>query len=440
MAVTATITLISSADLGELKKEDFPITISVQAVHKTYSLGDILHVYLNTSEYDAWVDVCNREDTEAPPSLAKKTFSYNSDTSNYELEIFYEDLAPIEKGQNTILVFFGDGAEFASVETSFTFIKESETGLFIGVSKLPNEYQQIEYLESTGMQYIDTGVSGNAIGTYEIKFNMLGEGYQNYEMYFAGPLSAQVPKLYLNGDTAIVADIGTAAYDLFTKDNNPHIIKITNTEILCDNIIKATYEAKSWGDQSFWLFNAAEQSNLYSTMRLYYLKMYSDGVLVRNYIPCYKKEDNISGLYDIVNNIFYENEGAGNFVAGQVIKGIAKKAIDIFIGKDGVAKRVKEAFIGINGIAKKVFEASPLIINFIIGGTSYQAEEGMTWNEWVFSEYNDINEYTTSESYIVSNGTNSAICLEDGTFVTLEDIIIKDYSYSQQLTGNMPGY
>ena len=102
------------------------------------------------------------------------------------------------------------------------------------------------------------------------------------------------------------------------------------------------------------------------------------------------------------------------------------------IGQNDVNFPYNKIYIGSN----LVYELNT-IITFTIGGISYQAEEGMTWNEWVFSEYNDINVYTTSESYIVSNGTDSAICLENGTFVTLEDIIIKDYSYSQQLTGNI---
>ncbi|MBO5179925.1 MAG: hypothetical protein J6B87_06230 [Clostridia bacterium] len=192
-------------------------------------------------------------------------------------------------------------------------------------------FKPLQYIESTGTQYIDVGISGNAIGTYEIKFNMLGEGYQNYEMYFAGPLSAQVPKLYLNGDTTIVADIGTTVYELFTKDNNAHVIKVTDTEILCDDVVKATYTAAAWGDKNFWLFSAAEQPSLYSTMRLYYLKMYSDGILVRDFIPIQDEEGNIC-LYDEVSQTKFLNQGTGNFIAGP---------------QNSPAKKVKKGYIGV---------------------------------------------------------------------------------------------
>lgn len=33
------------------------------------------------------------------------------------------------------------------------------------------------------------------------------------------------------------------------------------------------------------------------------------------------------------------------------------------------------------------------LISFTIGGTPYQAEEGMTWAEWCDSEYNTVSAY-----------------------------------------------
>ena len=263
-------------------------------------------------------------------------------TQIYENNILIRDLVPCYRKSDNVAGLYDivNNIFYTNIGTG-TFTTGEEISNFETIileHSLPEQYQELDYIESSGIQYIDTEVTGEAIGTYEIKFNMLGEGYQNYEMYFAGPLSAQVPKLYLNGDTTIVADIGTAAYNLFTKDNNPHIIKVTDTEILCDDIVKATYKAKSWGEQSFWLFNAAEQPSLYSTMQLYYLKMYSNGILVRDYIPCYKKEDNIVGLYDLVNNHFYPNANSENFIKGT--ESIYSKLFSYSLNKKYVGNKV----------------------------------------------------------------------------------------------------
>lgn len=44
--------------------------------------------------------------------------------------------------------------------------------------------------------------------------------------------------------------------------------------------------------------------------------MRKDGDLVRDFIPCYRKLDNVAGLYDMVNDEFYTNIGTGTFTLG----------------------------------------------------------------------------------------------------------------------------
>ena len=50
---------------------------------------------------------------------------------------------------------------------------------------------------------------------------------------------------------------------------------------------------------------------------LYGGKIYDNNILVRNFVPCYRKADNAIGLYDIVNKQFYDNNGTGRFVKGE---------------------------------------------------------------------------------------------------------------------------
>lgn len=51
-------------------------------------------------------------------------------------------------------------------------------------------------------------------------------------------------------------------------------------------------------------------------MRYYYLKMWLDDVLVRDYVPCYRKSDGEIGMYDLVSNSFFTNAGSGTFEKG----------------------------------------------------------------------------------------------------------------------------
>jgi hypothetical protein len=56
-------------------------------------------------------------------------------------------------------------------------------------------------------------------------------------------------------------------------------------------------------------------------MELYSLKIWDDGVLVRDFIPCVRTVGGVEtvGLYDVMPNAskcFYENGGSGVLVAG----------------------------------------------------------------------------------------------------------------------------
>ena len=57
-------------------------------------------------------------------------------------------------------------------------------------------------------------------------------------------------------------------------------------------------------------------STFYNPIKIYNLKISENGILIRNFIPCYRKSDNEIGLYDIVNNVFYTNQGTGVFLKG----------------------------------------------------------------------------------------------------------------------------
>ncbi len=50
--------------------------------------------------------------------------------------------------------------------------------------------------------------------------------------------------------------------------------------------------------------------------KLYSTKLIENGVLTRDFIPCYRKVDGVIGLYDLVTNEFFTNKGTGVFLKG----------------------------------------------------------------------------------------------------------------------------
>lgn len=66
------------------------------------------------------------------------------------------------------------------------------------------------------------------------------------------------------------------------------------------------------------------------------------------------------------------------------------------------------------------------MISFTINGITYQAQEGMTWEDFCNSEYNNGRFRINSSSNIINVGDSSAIVMS----VTPDDIIISNYAYN----------
>lgn len=79
------------------------------------------------------------------------------------------------------------------------------------------------------------------------------------------------------------------------------------------------------------------------------------------------------------------------------------------------------------------------LISFTINGVAYEAEEGMTWEQWCDSEYDTLgltcNYYGVSRA--ASNNGTDIVELTDGTKVKHTDVIIGGYAY--QLTNYLTG-
>lgn len=81
------------------------------------------------------------------------------------------------------------------------------------------------------------------------------------------------------------------------------------------------------------------------------------------------------------------------------------------------------------------------LIDFTIGGTAYQAESGMTWGEWVESEYNTdgahidgVQIFAGAGKLIVSDTSNAYA----EPYVAPEEVIVSGYAYKIHSGGPMP--
>ena len=82
----------------------------------------------------------------------------------------------------------------------------------------------------------------------------------------------------------------------------------------------SNYDTTQTSDHEMVIF-ACNQLGIYkyhSIMKLYSCKVYENGILIMNLIPC-KTSLNEIGMYDTVNYKFYSNAGTGEFVPGDEV-------------------------------------------------------------------------------------------------------------------------
>ena len=82
-----------------------------------------------------------------------------------------------------------------------------------------------------------------------------------------------------------------------------------------------------------------------------------------------------------------------------------------------------------------VIEFTVKLITFTIEGTEYQAEEGMTWKQWITSDYNTGNYQDNGYNVVKNNDYSKSVSNSSGTSVHPNDAIISGHSYSMASTG-----
>ena len=184
------------------------------------------------------------------------------------------------------------------------------------ISQLPIEYQEVEYIQSSGTQYIDTGFVVNKSDSYVLEIDGLfpsqAQAYQGCNGYMQFFVSS---KYGISNESSI--SVGNRDTVRIAYANQTATLTINGSQA----------ESKSWasynganvklgvlrlGDTNNGWFNGGAASGT-----IYGYKLWKDEVLVSDCIPCYRKSDNIVGLYDLVNGVFYTNAGTGNFAKGK---------------------------------------------------------------------------------------------------------------------------
>lgn len=178
----------------------------------------------------------------------------------------------------------------------------------------------LEYIESTGTQYIDTGIKASKNLKIEADIDIspasgwvmiLGD-YTNGS-YFSWWRQNTTMRAYYGSNTKTLAELtGKRKY---ISNNTNNIWSIDTSKIT----VTPNSSDFSKNGNNLYLFSVNNGGNYNkASMKLYSCKIYDNGTLVRDFIPI-KTTTNIYGLWDNVNKVLYENAGTGAFTGGSAI-------------------------------------------------------------------------------------------------------------------------
>ena len=204
-------------------------------------------------------------------------------------------------------------------------------------SLLPKEYQQVEYIESTGTQWIDLGIRGNSEYSYELTYQMTSKmvgaifGCRNQSTYYSGPTFGysytNVPTTATVAYSGISKGQGSQGINIIgswqgANNLQKHTVSFSPTVgiVLLDNTPPTHWYAMSPAfetDYNLYLFcnNVAGTKPSPQKMKFYQLTIRSaSGKLLNNFVPCYRKSDGVIGLFDSGTRRFLVNDGTGQFI------------------------------------------------------------------------------------------------------------------------------
>ena len=208
----------------------------------------------------------------------------------------------------------------------------------LSYSRVPEGYQEVEYLQSSGTQYIKTNYNALSLDEQiEIDFMMLtnlthavfGFAYGTLPQHGLGNSSGL--KYCWFQSTGSGPGTETVSYSsnatLNTKmtaifNNSSHAIKENNqtltTAALNTPALRIQQITSRMPIFCMWDYNGSYQNVGGGNTRIYkWIRTNtSSNTIIENLVPCRKTSNNTLGMYDLISDTFLTNSGSGTFTAG----------------------------------------------------------------------------------------------------------------------------
>lgn len=190
--------------------------------------------------------------------------------------------------------------------------------------KCSEEYIELEYIESTGTQFIDTGEIANQDTGIDMKYKVtkfqsdLSRGlspfgarksYLKDQFLIFSPVNAYTHVYFCYGDEAKIntaISLGKAIIDVNIRGN------VWKTSLFNHTFSNANFVTPY--NLSLFANNPPRLSD--GGLRIYFTKIYNKNELIKDLIPVIRKINNDVCMYDKISGKFFTNQGTGKFIAG----------------------------------------------------------------------------------------------------------------------------
>nr|DAH98687.1 MAG TPA: hypothetical protein [Caudoviricetes sp.] len=193
-------------------------------------------------------------------------------------------------------------------------------------SKLPQGYTELSYIESNGGEYIDTGVSVDATNYNKLKFvvdcEILGGNGSSGTDWFLNGSNTNGAYFYM-GQHA-----GTYYYGCGgSADQNTGISVVSGRHTFTLDAANKKFTVSGVLDITATVANVTATARLilfgfdFTPIRTFRQKLYSAQIyqgktLMCDFVPCMNMSNQQAGLFDLVSQRFFGNDGTGEFIAG----------------------------------------------------------------------------------------------------------------------------
>ena len=269
--------------------------------------------------------------------------------------------------------------------------------------QLPSDFIKLDYIESTGTQIIKTGIvptnsTGIYVDAYHTKHNgdtdwsVIGLRDTNGNTYFTvGRVQRDTNGAGFGwGTFTTPGGTGNVRYEASLNFLNDRQSIITAPAFAQRINALGTLSFTPTKDlYMFGMNNYDGAETLYSTYRIYRAKISEGTEVVRDWVPAMDNHNSRPCMYDLINNVAYYNDGAGDFDYNKDFEG------------------TYTGFSGLGGIGNKLSGNAYRLVNALITDGKCRINLGKGIIDSTISQ--DFRGYTTNKDYFMFGTSNVGV-------------------------------